>query len=211
MVPKAIGFPDWFEYEDDLWQVVAINRTEATELLIKCARSHRGRHQDQASPAPAELDTSRVLDELTDDERTRIFAIESCLLRALRDAKRYGTTQHERAMILLQEQGLPHGERTTRRYIAAYQREGVAGLVDGRKLAQGHPDRVDSRLVALAEKLMDAETHVFRNTKSRLIQQLQRAAAKQGIPLPTDRTLYRLLDELDRTRFTFGAEHGACW
>jgi putative transposase len=68
----------------------------------------------------------------------------------------------------LRAAGTPMSERTFQRHLAAYRRDGAAGLVDGRKTRESSPTgRMDPRLVSLLEAAIDRQTSLSTGTKSR--------------------------------------------
>lgn len=96
-------------------------------------------------------------------------------------------------------------ERTFRRHLTAYRRDGIAGLVDGRKTRQSSPTgRIDNRLVSLLEAAIDRQTNLSTGTKSRVIAQVKREAQQLGVPVPSRSTLYEALGNLHRSKHPFG-------
>jgi hypothetical protein len=75
--------------------------------------------------------------------------------------------------------------------------------------AAGPTGRVDPRVVAAAAAVIDAQTHASTGTKSRAVRQIRRLVEDEHgpgtVPVPSDATLYRLLDALSAGRHTFGS------
>lgn len=79
------------------------------------------------------------------------------------------------------------------------------GLADGRKVVVQKSSRTDSRVYELIEAELKSLQNASTGTMSRTIAHLKWEADRKGIPLPSERTLYRLLHQLDRSRESFGA------
>ena len=74
--------------------------------------------------------------------------------------------------------GIALSARTFRRYIAAYRRDGMAGLVDRRRTRGRSPTgRVDQRVVALLEAAAAERLHRSTGTRSRVINTVSLRAA----------------------------------
>lgn len=105
----------------------------------------------------------------------------------------------------LRDSATPISERMLWRYLAAYRREGIAGLVDQRKRRESNPGgRMDPRLVSLLDNAIRAQTNISTGTKSRVIAQVAREATELGVPVPSRPTMYRALTQLQSTRHPFG-------
>jgi putative transposase len=105
----------------------------------------------------------------------------------------------------LRAAGMPMSARTLQRHLAAYRRDGIAGLVDGRKTRESSPTgRMDQRLVSLLEAAIDRQTNLSIGTKSRVIAQVKREAQQLGVPMPGRSTLYEALGNLHRSKHPFG-------
>lgn len=99
----------------------------------------------------------------------------------------------------------PIGFRSLERYIKAYRNDGVAGLVDGRMQRQASPTgRIEPAVASLLENAVRAQTNVSTGTRSRVIKQVSIEATQLGLPLPSRSTLYRALDNLEKSRHPFG-------
>jgi putative transposase len=100
--------------------------------------------------------------------------------------------------------------RTVQSRRSRYIQQGVWGLVDQRATRTWEATgRADARLVAAVQEALDAETHTSTGTRSRLIRRvikLVEATHGEGVvPLPSQRTLYKLIDALSAGRHTFGS------
>ncbi|WP_457070835.1 Mu transposase C-terminal domain-containing protein [Mycobacteroides abscessus] len=105
----------------------------------------------------------------------------------------------------LRQCAAPVSERMLWRYLAAYRRDGIAGLVDQRKRRESNPaGRLDPRLVSLLDEAIAAQTNISTGTKSRVIAQVTREATQLGVPVPSRPTLYRALAQLQNARHPFG-------
>lgn len=99
----------------------------------------------------------------------------------------------------------PIGFRSLERHIKAYRNDGVAGLVDGRLQRQASPTgRIEPAVASLLENAVRAQTNVSTGTRSRVIKQVSIEATQLGLPLPSRSTLYRALDNLEKSRHAFG-------
>lgn len=101
--------------------------------------------------------------------------------------------------------GTPISVRSLKRHIAAYREAGIKGLVDGRVLRRKAGTGFQSdQIVALLEEAMQGQHLKSTGTRSRVIKEVRWSAEDQGLEIPHDATLYRLLNRLDRGRHTFG-------
>lgn len=99
----------------------------------------------------------------------------------------------------LREAGEEMGLSTLRRMRARFEREGVAGLVDGRqrKPATG-TSRADPRVIKAIEKVVSSRTDEPTVSAQVLRRQVERLLAVEhgtgAVPMPSRATFYRLLD-----------------
>jgi putative transposase len=99
----------------------------------------------------------------------------------------------------------PIGFRSLERHIKAYRNDGIGGLVDGRIQRQASPTgRIEPAVASLLENAVRAQTNVSTGTRSRVIKQVSIEATQLGLPLPSRSTLYRALDNLEKSRHPFG-------
>jgi putative transposase len=161
----------------------------------------------------AELAVVQYLDD-TAREQTDFW------LRQLRDLRDSLDTEKESASAAssamqakldeLAALGRPVTLRTLQRKLKAYRQSGVAGLIDHRQQrSAGERRRVDARVVAALSEVMEAQTNASTGTRTRLIE-LTRQLLKQrfgagAVDLPALRTMFRLIDDLDRGRMTTGS------
>ena len=102
------------------------------------------------------------------------------------------------------------GLRTVQRMRRRYLDQGLWGLVDTRHARRARPTgNADPRVVAAAVAVIDAQTSASTGTKSRALRQIKRMVEDEHgpatVPMPSDATLYRLLDVLSAGRHTFGS------
>ncbi|WP_258527971.1 TnsA-like heteromeric transposase endonuclease subunit [Streptomyces sp. NBRC 110611] len=100
--------------------------------------------------------------------------------------------------------------RTVEGKRSRYVKQGLWGLVDQRATRRWEATgRADARLVAAVREGLDGETHLSTGTRSRLIRRVIKTVeatyADGAVPLPSERTLYKLIDALSTGRHTFGA------
>ncbi|MEV0443954.1 Mu transposase C-terminal domain-containing protein [Streptomyces spectabilis] len=100
--------------------------------------------------------------------------------------------------------------RTVQNRRSRYVRQGLWGLVDQRATRTWEATgRADVRLVTAIHEALDGETHVSTGTRSRLIRRVVKmveATHGEGVvPLPSQRTFYKLIDALSTGRHTFGS------
>ncbi|KUI42946.1 integrase [Mycobacterium sp. GA-1199] len=99
----------------------------------------------------------------------------------------------------------PIGFRTLERHIKAYRDDGVAGLIDGRTQRQASPTgRIEPAVASLLENAVRAQTNLSTGTRSRVIKQVSIEASQLGLPIPSRSTMYRALDNLEKSRHPFG-------
>jgi hypothetical protein len=113
--------------------------------------------------------------------------------------------QRERAKAAELGAGLRTVQRMRRRYLD----QGLWGLVDTRHARRASPTgNVDPRVVAAAAAVIDKETHASTGTKSRAVRKIRENVVREhgpgAVPVPSNATLYRLLDALSAGRHTFG-------
>ncbi|MER7983070.1 hypothetical protein [Streptomyces sp. NPDC095817] len=109
----------------------------------------------------------------------------------------------------LREGGEEVGLSTLRRMRSRFEREGVAGLVDGRqrKPATG-TGRTDPRVVAAIEKVVDSQTNEATVSAQVLRRQVKRLLEDEhagDVPMPSRATYYRLLEAVSTGRHLLGS------
>ncbi|GAB2752394.1 Mu transposase C-terminal domain-containing protein [Kitasatospora kifunensis] len=106
--------------------------------------------------------------------------------------------------------GVRASVRTVRRMRQRYRDQGLWGLVDTRYAPRtSGTGRVDPRVVSAAMAVINAQTGTSTGTKSRVLAQVTRRLDDEygpgTVPLPSQRTAYRLLDRLAAGKHTFGS------
>jgi len=100
--------------------------------------------------------------------------------------------------------------RTVQRMRRRYREQGLWGLVDARYARRARPTgNVDPRVVAAAVAVIDAQTQASTGSRSRAMRQIRQMVEDEHgagtVPLPSERTFYRLLEVLSAGRHTFGS------
>src|SRR5690606_8716349 len=107
----------------------------------------------------------------------------------------------------LAQVGVKTSRATIMRKIKAY-REGGAGLADGRSLRERGPlDAADSTILEVLNEVMAEQADRSTITKKLIIRTALQRLTEQGLQahMPSQRTMYRYFDLLDRGRHTAGA------
>lgn len=106
----------------------------------------------------------------------------------------------------LADRGQPTSRATLYRMLGAYRSQGIAGLVDSRKVRHTTvAGRTDPRIVALLEEEIVGQTNLSTGTRSRAIMRVTHTAEDNGWEVPSRATMYRILRKLERDRSPFGA------
>lgn len=222
---------DCLRYDGDSWQVVA---QEGATLALKNLMTGRIRKvavaellgDDSYLPDWPDrlpnLDAAAVLETLEPAARRRAEFLHRHVVEVLTgvppacdgteikprpeyDPRNLLGDRIEAKLAELRGTGTPMSERTLNRHLAAYRRDGIAGLVDGRKTRESSPTgRIDVRLVSLLEAAIDRQTTLSTGTRSRVIAQVKREAQELGVPIPSRSTLYDALGNLHRSKHPFG-------
>lgn len=104
------------------------------------------------------------------------------------------------------DEGHPTSRATLYRMMGNYRSQGIAGLVDYRKVRTSSvAGRTDPRVVALLEEEIADQTNLSTGTRSRAIMRVTHTAQDNGWPVPSQTTMYRILRKLERDRSPFGA------
>lgn len=165
----------------------------------------------------------RSLDRLTEKQRHRVDAlarhIEEVIFGAHRDQSdprpEYdlrASTQGERVGRKIAEMsaaGSTVSARTFNRWIALYKAGGPAALVDLREERAssplGHLDsRVRDALIAVIVRRTDLSTVTTKKLAGDAREEVLRRHPGEGVPLPSERTLRRCIDVLQKGRHTTG-------
>jgi len=227
---RSVRLFDCLQYDGDSWQVVA---QEGTALALKSTTGRIRKvtlaellGDDSYLPDSPDrlpnLDAAAVLETLEPEARLRAEFLHRHVVEVLsgvspvadgigvepRPEYHPGNLLGDRIeakLAELRDAGTPMSERTFRRHLTAYRRDGIAGLVDGRKTRQSSPTgRIDNRLVSLLEAAIDRQTNLSTRTKSQVIAQVKREAQQLGVPVPSRSTLYEALGNLHRSKHPFG-------
>lgn len=153
-----------------------------------------------------ELDISAVaeLERYSPEVRAQCSSIADSIAAVDAGERVEGATRAQRVRAhLVQHHGLAFSDRQVYRYLARYRKAGVAGLADGRKVTSTRQPRTDTRVYELIEAELKTLQTTSTGTRSRAITRIRWEASRREIPLPSDRTLYRLLEQLDRKRGSF--------
>lgn len=95
--------------------------------------------------------------------------------------------------------------RTLARHVSAYRKEGIAGLIDGRYTRSSHiGGRTHPQIITLLQEEMDKQRLSSTGSRSRVINLVKRKASQQGAKVPSDQTLYRLINRMESSRHPFG-------
>ncbi|WP_234809167.1 TnsA-like heteromeric transposase endonuclease subunit [Mycobacteroides saopaulense] len=220
---KSVRLFDCLQFDGASWQVVAQEGTALSLKNLATARIRSVEIADllgdesylpECSDRLPDLSQSAILETLDPDTRQRTTTLHRHVVEVLTgvppvdhdggdngvsdpkpqfDPKnRLGERVAAKAEELRHTQA-PISERMLWRYLAAYRRDGIAGLVDRRKLRESNPaGRMDARLISLLDDAIRAQTNISTGTKSRVIAQVTREAAQLGVPVPSRPTLYRV-------------------
>jgi hypothetical protein len=222
---------DCLQYDGGSWQVVAQDgatlalKNLATGRVRKVAVAELLSDDSYLPDSPDQLpnlDTAAVLETLDPDARRRAEFLHRHVVEVLTGAPPVSDCVEvqprpeyhpnnllgdriEAKLAELRTAGTLMSERTFKRHLAAYRRDGLAGLVDGRKARQTSPaGRIDPRLVSLLEAAISSQTNLSTGTKSRVITEVTREAQHLGVPIPSRSTLYGALSNLHRSKHPFG-------
>jgi len=228
---RSVRLFDCLQYDGNSWQVVA---QDGATLALKNLMTGRIRKvaiaellgDDSFLPDSSDrlpnLDAAAVLETLDRETRRRTEFLHRHVVEVLTGVPPIPdggeveprTEYHpcnllgdriEAKLAELRAGGTPMSARTLKRYLAAYRRDGIAGLVDGRKTRESSPTgRIDPRLVSLLEAAIDRQTNLSTGTKSRVIAQVKREAQQLGVPIPGRSTFYEALGNLHRSKHPFG-------
>ncbi|WP_423181312.1 Mu transposase C-terminal domain-containing protein [Arthrobacter sp. NyZ413] len=227
---KSVRLFDFLQFDGASWQVVA---QDGGELALKNLATDRIRRVSVAELLSDEsylpdsperlpsLDTAAVLETLDADAREQVEFLHRHVHEVLNGTPPnaapgsapkpgYDLANHLGARIAakldeLATAGVVMTERTMFRHIAAYRDKGIAGLADGRtRRPMGTGARTDPRIIALLEAEIARQAEASTGTRSRAEARVRAAAAREGIPVPSRATLYRLMAQIEGARHPFG-------
>jgi putative transposase len=228
---RSVRLFDCLQYDGNSWQVVAQDdatlalKNLTTGRIRKVAVAELLRDDSYLPDSPdrlPNLETAAVLETLDPETRRRVEFLHRHVVEVLTGVppiphggeveprpeyhpRNLLGNRIEAKLAELRAAGTPMSARTIQRHLAAYRRDGIAGLVDGRKTRESSPTgRIDPRLVSLLEAAIDRQINLSTGTKSRVIAQVKREAQQLGVPIPGRSTLYEALGNLHRSKHPFG-------
>lgn len=228
---KSVRLFDYLQFDGSSWQVVA---QEGATLALKDLVSGRIRRvgvaellgddsflPDSPDRLP-DLTQSAILETLDATTRRRVEILHRHIVELLTGVvphqcgeqaephPQYNPANRLMDRIAakvdeLQGSEIPLSERMLWRYIAAYRRDGIAGLLDRRKMRQSSSTgRMDPRLVSLLEDAIARQKNISTGTKSRVIAEVTREATALGVPIPCRATMYNALNRIQSSKYAFG-------
>lgn len=227
---KAVRLFDFIQFDGGSWQVVA---QDGSELALKNLATSRIRRvpaanlltddsylPDDPVPLPS-LDNVAALERLSPGARDDVLALHRHIhevLHGLPPGSSPGSTPKpeydlanplqariEAKLTELAARGIAMTERTIFRHLADYRTHGIGGLADGRTTRRASiSGRTDPRVLALIEAEVSGQKNISTGTRSRVIARVRAAAAKSGLTVPSDATLYRILKKIEGSKHPFG-------
>jgi putative transposase len=222
---RSVRLFDYIEFDGGSWQIVAL---EGTLIALKNLSTNRIRKlpllellgdesylRDSPDRLP-NLDDVAVLETLDAEARTRTEFLHRHVVEVLTgvppsdgvtmvtplpeyDPANRLADRIEAKLDELQSAGTPIGERSFKRYLSAYRKDGIAGLVDGRRTKEASTTgRIDPRVVTLLEQAIAGQLNLSTGTRYRVINQVSVQVKKEGLPLPSRATMYRALSSRDQ-------------
>lgn len=227
---KSVRLFDYIQLDNDSWQVVAQDGAELGLKNLATGRIWRipvsalltdETYLPQAADRLPSLAGVAILELLGPEARSQVEFLHSHVHEVLKGVPPEGWERREprpeydlanplgarveAKLIELEALGVRMGARTFHRHLAAYRKDGIAGLADGRNTRiSSVAGRADGRVVALMEAEIAGQTDLSTGTKSRAITRVQALAVKEGLPLPSRATLYRILERLSGAGHPFG-------
>jgi hypothetical protein len=232
---RSVRLFDCLQYDGHSWQVVAQDGPELALKNLVSGRIRRvgvGELLGDDSYLPdtpdrlPRLDSAAVLETLDPETRQRVVFLHRHVVEVLTGSPPAAATDNDDDEIVVGREydmgrplkdrmdakvaelaaaGTPVGFRSLERYINAYRRDGVVGLVDGRSTKRASPTgRIDPAFVSLLEQAINAQITLSTGTRSRVIRQVSLEAARLGLAIPSRPTLYRAVDNLAGSRHPFG-------
>lgn len=211
---KFIQPGDWVECDAALWQTIAEDVTSPGQMVLRRATDGHLAIRPRTRLLPAATDITgekrNVLSDLSelqhadpkDRERAQLIAETIARVRS-GDYSLEGQTIAVAIRSELASQGVSLSLRQIQRYVRAFDARGTIGLLDKRSQNQPERSRDADEAKAIINDLLRAERDKSTGTRSRLVHRLRVEAAEQGVELPSDRTLYRWINELEAGRSTF--------
>lgn len=229
---KSVRMYDFILFDAQAWQVVGVDGSRAA---LKSQASGRIRHvaltellaDDSFQPETADrlpvLDDVRFLESVPQQVAEDARWLQRHIVEIIRgvppiddtpqetipnpayadDVPRY--RRIEAKVAELASTARPLRERQLRQYVKAYERDGVAALVDRRKLRDKRPGlRQDPRIMTLLHAYVVDQTETSTGTRKRALDHVKYQARLEGITVPSDATLYRLLSQVEGDLHPFG-------
>lgn len=226
---KSVRLFDYIKFESESWQVISQN---GPMLSLQSLGSSRIRHisitdllsdESYVPDVPdrlPDLENAAVLDTLDSATRRRAEFLHRHIYEVIAgvppesdenvapkpEYDLHNTLQQrlEAKVGELAALGVAVTQRSLERYLTAYRSQGIAGLVDSRKIRTSSvAGRTDPRVVALLEEEIACQTNLSTGTRTRAIMRVEHTAKDNGWPLPSRATLYRVLRKLERDRSPF--------
>ena len=210
----SVGAGEEIEWHGETYQVLVV-RPLSAELLnqdgdrIEIAIDELQRFASAVDRAGVRgIITTRRTDKAEDTGvDVRIAAFDRIAEAPRGERKAAIAAEAERLSDLL---GRPVSTRTLERWLAAYQRDGRAGLLDGRAgdARTRRTPSADPRVVEAINTVLAGRSRSSTLSKTVVIEQVARVVAKtygDAVVLPSRATLFRILDEEDRGRHSFGS------
>lgn len=226
---KSVRLFDYIKFDGESWQIVSQN---GPILSLQSLGSSRIRHvnitdllsdesyEPDVPDRLPDLENAAVLDTLDSETRRRAEFLHRHIYEVIAgvppgsdenvapkpEYDLHNTLQQrlEAKVDELAALGVAVTQRSLERYLTAYRSQGIAGLVDSRKIRTSSVvGRTDPRVVALLEEEIAGQANLSTGTRSRAIMRVQHAAQDNGWPVPSQATFYRLLSKLQRDRSPF--------
>lgn len=206
-----ISAGDSIRWGDQIFQVVVV-RSLAAELLAESGERLEveiDELQRSGAPAvPALVRCGRPSGNVADGSYSAVISAIDRIEQARRGERT--AVVAEEAQWLGRELGRPVSVRTLGRWLAAYRRDGSAGLGDRR--VGDNPTRrgraVDPRVLDVLETVLTGRARASTTNKAVVLEQVERIVRDRhgdAVAIPSRATFYRLLLELDRGRHSFGS------
>lgn len=169
-----------------------------------------------------DLAVPRTLETLAEGERARVSELAAHIEEVIKGVRRgesprpeydlTTTTQGERIARKVEELarlGQPTSYRTIERYIGQYKAAGPAGLVDRRHQRASSPlGQIDARvrdaLISVITSRTDLSTVTVKKLAADAVEEVIRRHPGEVVPMPSERTLRRCIEVLQKGRHTTG-------
>ncbi|WP_350352353.1 Mu transposase C-terminal domain-containing protein [Microbacterium sp. A8/3-1] len=199
---------EWVVLDGIRCQVVAIDGATVEVQHANSLRHQKVLASTLVSAAAIEqhreaLSDVAKLSRVSPEERARCEFLADVLHNHADESARGLNVEHARQQ--LAAHGIRVSERQVWRYLAAYRAHGIAGLIDRRRDNGPRPSRVDPRILELIEEELSAQQDASTGTQTRAIRRIGWNAERIGLKIPSRATMFRLLQEHDRGRSSFGS------